>query len=137
MAYDKDIGLIKVGNYKIDMKRWIKADSYKVQRTVIDLDAYRDTDGVLHRQALDHVPIKVEFETPPMLTNEDFAELMNAIRHEMSSKLERKITVKCYMPELDDYITQECYMPDIVPQIYGTYGDKIHYDAIRLAFIGY
>ena len=38
--------------------------------------------------------------------------------------------------EYDDYVTQMGYMADFAPQIYGTYGGVIHYNPIRLAFIG-
>ena len=72
--------LIKVGDYEISMKRFIAAESYQVTRNVQDLDSYRDADGVLHRNALQHAPIKVEFNTPALLTNTDIAEFMGNLK---------------------------------------------------------
>ena len=134
--------LIKVGNYIIPNKI-IQADSYKAVRTVIDLDSYRDADGLLHRQALDHVPHKVEFNIKPMRTHFEISEILGNIQDNMTEYKERKVSATFYVPEEDKYITQDMYMPDINFQIYGIKkfdeNDKgtIYYDAIRLAFIGY
>lgn len=128
--------LIKVGNYEIPMNRYIKADSYSAYRTVLDLDAERLADGHLNRNVLDYVPNKVEFETPAMLDNNQFADLMKNIRNNYTDVRERKANVTLYIPEIDDYVTQEMYMPDVKPTIYGSYGGKLHYNAIRIAFIG-
>jgi len=130
--------LIKVGTYIIPFK-YIKFDSYSVFMSITDLDSYRDAYGVLHRNALEHRPNKVEFETPAMLTNEEFATLMSNIRSQYTVASERKASVTVYIPELDNYITQDMYMPDIKPSIY-RYNSKLgslQYNSIRLAFIGY
>lgn len=128
--------LIKVGNYQIPHK-FIKADTYSPYRNVQDLDSYRDGNGVLHRNALEHVPCKVEFETPPLLTNIQFRELMSNIQANYINAIERKASVTLYIPETDSYETQEMYMPDITPKIYGIFNGVIKYNPIRLAFIGY
>ncbi len=129
--------LIKVGDYTIPADKYLRADSYSVYRNIQDLDSYRDANGVLHREALDHVPNKVEFETPAMLTNTEFADLMGSIRANYIVSKERKALVTLYIPELDAYETQEMYMPDPQPSIYSTAGGIIRYNAVRLAFIGY
>lgn len=130
--------LIKVGDYIIPANKYVKADSYSVYRNIQDLDSYRDANGVLHRNVLSHVANKVEFETPAMLTNVEFASLMKNIqRNYISSFEERKALVTLYIPEIDDYVTQEMYMPDVKPTIYGTYGGIVRYNAVRIAFIGY
>lgn len=129
--------LIKVGNYIIPTDKFIKFNSYSVFESVADLDSYRDSNGYLHRNALAHRSLKVEFETPPMLTDLDMAVLMANIRANYVKPAERKATVTVYNPESDSYITQDMYMPDITYSIYGNYGGRIHYNAIRLAFIGY
>lgn len=128
--------LIKVGNYQIPHK-FIKADTYSPYRNVQDLDSYRDANGILHRNALAHVPNKVEFETPSMLTNIQFEELMSNIRANYTNAIERKASVTMYVPETNSYETQEMYMPDITPKIYGIFNGVIKYNPIRLAFIGY
>ena len=128
--------LIKVGNYTIPFK-YMKADSYTAYRSIQDLDSYRDANGVLHRTALTHVPNKVEFETPAMLTDKTFSELMSNVQANFTNANERKASVTMYVPETNEYVTQDMYMPDITPKIYHADSKKIQYDSIRLAFIGY
>ena len=128
--------LVKVGNYEIPTK-YIRADSYSAYRNIQDLDSYRDANGELHRTALSHVPNKIEFETPAMLTNSDFADLMGNIRNNYTIAAERRVNVTMYVPETDSYVTQDMYMPDITPRIYGVFNGVIKYSPIRLAFIGY
>lgn len=129
--------LLKVGNYVIDPKKYIAAESYQVTRNVQDLDSYRDANGVLHRNALAHAPIKVEFTTPAMMTNREVAEFMGNIRSQTTNEIERKYTVEVYVPELDDYVTDDMYMPDPQFTIYGSYDNHLTYKATRIAFIGY
>lgn len=128
--------LMKVGDYNIPLSK-IKADSYKAQKSVTDLDSYVDANGVLHRTALEHFGYKVEFELVPMLDNSGFASIMSSIYSQFTNATERKFIGTFYVPELDTYISTDMYMPDVVPQIYFADGTKIQYDAIRLAFIGY
>ena len=130
--------LIKVGDYIIPFK-YIKFDSYSVFMSITDLDSYRDANGKLHRTALQHRPNKVEFETPAMLTNDDFAVLMKNIQDNYTNEQEKKAEVTAYIPEIDDYVTQEMYMPDVKVSIYryNKENGKLQYNAIRLAFIGY
>lgn len=128
--------LVKVGNYEIPTK-YIRADSYSAYRNVQDLDSYRDANGELHRTALSHVPNKIEFETPAMLTNSDFADLIGNIQNNYTIVAERRANVTMYVPETDSYVTQDMYMPDITPRIYGVFNGVIKYNPIRLAFIGY
>lgn len=129
--------LIKVGDYTISAKKWISANSYKVTRNTQDLDSYRDANGLLHREVVPYVADKVEFETPAMLTNEDIGELFKAFMNAYKSKSERKASVTLYVPELDDYVTQDMYLSNPDFSIYGNYDGKIHYNSVRIAFIGY
>ena len=128
--------LIKVGDYKIPHS-WIKADTYSVLRSGQDLDSYRDSNGKLHRTALEHFLGKVEFETPALRTNTQVSEFMKKIREQYTNITEKKANVTFYMPELDDYITQEMYMPDITFAIYFADKNVIKYNPFRLAFISY
>ena len=131
--------LFRVGNYEVDGTRYINWSKYNVTRNVQDLDSYRDANGVLHRNALDHVPLKIEFETRDNLTNADMATFFGSIRSNYISETERKALVTLYVPEYDEYVTQEMYMSD--PQFKikhiepGT--NIIHYESVRVAFIGY
>lgn len=129
--------LLQFGGYVVPIK-YIKADTYTVTRNVQDLDSYRDANGVLHRNALDHVPIKVEFETIPMnnVQLEDFFTNMSA---QYANPLERNALAVIYIPETNDYVTQEVYMSQPVPKMkfIDFSRNLIQYDQLRLSFIGY
>ena len=132
--------LVKVGPsndlYEIPLSI-LRAETYTVFKSVTDLDSYVDGNGELHRNALSHIANKVEFETIPLMTNTQFASLMSNLYNRMSNTLERKLSVTLYIPEIDDYVTQDMYMPDIKPTLYYADQNKIQYNQIRLAFIGY
>lgn len=128
--------LIKVGTYTIPLSI-IRAETYSPYKSVTDLDSYVDANGELHRNALDHIAYKIEFETIPLLTDVQFGDLMSNLYAQMSNQLERKASVTAYIPEINDYITQDMYMPDIKPVLYYADGEKVQYNQIRLAFIGY
>lgn len=128
--------LIKVGTYTIPLSI-MRAETYTVFMSITDLDSYVDADGYLHRNALDHIANKVEFETIPLMDNLQFASLMSNLYAQMSETKERKASVTCYIPETDSYVTQDMYMPDIKPTLYYADNTKIQYNQVRLAFIGY
>lgn len=129
--------LIKVGDYTISGKDYISANSYGVTRNVQDVESYRDANGILHREALEHAPIKVEFETRNMLTDEKMQILLSNIRRNYTNEKERKVIATVYVPELGDYKTCEMYMATPTPEIYGIMNGVIYYKAMRLAFIEY
>lgn len=128
--------LIKIGNYTIPTDKFIKADSYSPYINMQDIDDYTDANGYLHRNAVELKALKVEFETPAMLTNAEFSELMRNIKNNFTVPVKRQCLITAYIPEYDDYITQTGYMADFTPKIYGNYGGIIRYNPIRLAFIG-
>lgn len=129
--------LVKVGNYTIPTNKFIKAESYKAIMSVLDLDSYRDADGILHRTALEHRVNKVEFETPAMLTNTQMSELFKNITNNYTTPAERKFVGTVYVPELDDYVSQDMYMSDPTFPIYGIINGVIKYNPVRIAFIAY
>lgn len=153
MAYDG--WLIRInktatseGAYKIPLK-YIKAESYSPYVNMQDVDAYTDANGYLHRDAVSLKVVKVEFETPAMLTNKTFSILMNNIKSRYSIAKARQLCIQAYIPEYNDYSEwQTGYLADFQPQIYhATTGTKkqngdwkeepvIQYNSIRLAFIG-
>ena len=128
--------LIKIGDYIIPANKFIKAESYSPYVNMQDIDDWTDANGFLHREAVELKALKVEFETPAMLTNTELSELMNNIKANFTNAKGRECMITAYIPEYDDYVTQLGYMADFQPQIYGTYGGVIHYNPIRLAFIG-
>ena len=131
--------LLRVGSYEIDGTKYINYAKYNVTQNIQDVDSYRDANGELHRNALDHVPIKIELETKDNLTNTDMATFFGTIRSNFSVPKERKASVTAYIPEIDDYVTQAMYMPDPQFKIKKISKDKttIYYESVRFAFIGY
>lgn len=127
--------LLKIGDYVFPQTK-IKASSYSAYVNMQDYDPITDADGYLHRDTVDLKALKVEFETIPMLTNVQFAEIMRNLRANMIQAKGRIVEIEAYIPEYDDYVTQTGYMVDIKPQMYGTYGGQIHYNSIRFAFVG-
>lgn len=128
--------LFKIGDYKLETDKFVKADSYKPYINMQDIDDWTDASGYLHRNALELKAAKIEFDTPAMLTNTTFEELMSNIRRNYTNATARECMVEAFIPELNDYVTQRCYMADIQPQIYGVSGDVIKYNSIRFSFIG-
>lgn len=128
--------LVKVGEYIIPASKYIKAESYSAYVNMQDLDPWTDADGYVHRTAVELKAMKIEFETPAMLTNRDFSELMVNIRANYTVPRARQFLLTAYIPEYDEYMTQTAYMADFMPQIYGNYGGIIYYNPIRIAFIG-
>lgn len=127
--------LLKIGNYIVPDK-YIRADSYSPYVNMQDVNAFTDANGYLHRNAVELKVAKVEFETVAMMTNKTFSEFMRNIQNNYVSPKERKVIITAYIPEYDDYVTQTGYLADFTPKIYGTYGGVIHYNPVRLAFIG-
>lgn len=128
--------LLKVGEYVIPADKYIKADSYSPYVNMQDVDDYTDANGYLHRNAVELKAAKVEFETPAMLTDAQFSDLMSKIRANFTVPRARQCIITAYIPEYDDYVTQTAYLADFTPQIYSTAGGIIRYNPVRLAFIG-
>ena len=128
--------LIKIGDFEITGEKYIKYSTYSVTRKVQDLDSYRDANGVLHRNALQHTPIVVEFETLP-LTNTELATFLGTIQDNYLNALERKVLATVYVPETDSYVSQDMYLAEPAPRIRQIKGSTIIYEPLKLSFIGY
>lgn len=113
------------------------AGSYKVKKNIMDLEAYRDANGVLHRSALEHAPVTVSFQLDAGSTSAEIGNLMAKIRSDFKVSKERRVSITAYVPELDSYITQDSYMPDIEFPIDRALATHIEYDTITFEFIGY
>lgn len=113
------------------------AETYTATRQVQDMDSYRDANGVLHRNALSHVPIKVEFETKPLLTESEKEEFMSNIRANYNNSAERRVNATVFVPETGEYVTQDMYLVTPTFTIYGSYNGTLRYNSTRIAFIGY
>lgn len=129
--------LFKVGDYIISGKDFISANGISITMNVQDVDSYRDANGVLHREALDHAPVKVEFETRNMLTDDKMQELLSGIRENYVNVAERKVLATVYVPELGDYKSCYMYMSTPTAEIYGVLNGVIYYKPMRLSFVEY
>ena len=119
--------------------RFMRAETYSVtpdQR--MEWSAERDVSGLLHRETVQNTPPKIEFETP-LMTNSDIATLNGIIQAGFTNVLARKLTIRFYYPEKDEYWDWECYMPDVKYEIRNVDAANkiINYEQIRFAFIGY
>lgn len=128
--------LVKVGEDIIPADKYIKAESYSAYANMQDVEPWTDANGHLHRNAVELKAMKVEFETPAMLTNTGLTEFMKIIQSNYTVPSARQFLLTAYIPEYDDYKTQTAYLADFQPQIYGNYGGIIRYNPIRFSFIG-
>lgn len=133
MAYEGY--LLKIGNW-IFPHDYIKADTYSAYVNMQDVEPWTDGNGELHRNPVELKASKVEFETKAMLTNKQFAEIMENIRANYKNPTGRMADVTYYIPEYDDYVTQYSYLADFTPQIYWIKDGVIQYNPIRFSFIG-
>jgi hypothetical protein len=128
--------LIKVGDYTIPLSM-MRAETYKVSKKILDIDSYRDANGELHREALDHFSAVVTFNIPPLKTNKEISAFLSNIQNNYTIPKERKASVEFYMPETDNYVTLDMYMPDIEFTMYMATKEFIKYNETPIEFIGY
>lgn len=127
--------LLKLGNFEFP-KKYIEAKTYIVTLNGQDLDSYRDGDGVLQRNALEHKVVSITFNTKPNLTDKQVGELMENIRKNYLNPIEENVIATVFVPKLNDYVTQEMYMADN-PFTIKEISDIIKYDRITFDFVGY
>ena len=127
--------LLKLGNFEFPLK-YIEANTYQVKLNGQDLDSYRDGDGVLQRNALEHKVATVTFNTKPNLTDVQIRELMANISKNYLNEIEENVIATVFIPKLNDYITQEMYLADPLFTI-KEISDIIKYDRITFDFVGY
>lgn len=133
MAYDNY--LLKIGDYVVPMK-YIKAETYSPYVNMQDVDPWTDADGYVHRNAIQLKALKIEFETPAMMTQKQLNTFLSNIKSNYISEKERTFNVTAFIPEFDGYVTQKAYLADFTPVIYGIFDSVIKYQPIRLAIIG-
>lgn len=139
MAYSgyliKIIGDSQTGDYVIPMTL-INEASYQGTLSTLDVDAYRDADGVLHRTAVLKVP-HVSFSTRSYLTNAQVSALWGGISNRYTNEMQKRVTASVYISEIDDYVQEEFYVPDTELTISHIEGSVIRYEEIAFEFIGY
>lgn len=127
--------LIKVGDYEIPLS-YMYASSYKAAYETLDLDSYRDSNGVLQRTALEHKVPTVEIQIKS-LDNEEMGALFKGISDNYINATEKKVLGTVWMPQLNDYVTDYMYIPTVDITIHTVDEKKVHYDPFTLKLIGY
>lgn len=114
----------------------IKADSYNITPNARqDMDSYRDADGVLQRNALQHTATIIEFDTIPMWSNK-FHALMGSIHY--INEYERDAMCSYYDPETGTTKTGHFYLDsNFKVSIKQVWGNMILYDACHFKFVEY
>lgn len=102
-----------------------------------DLDSFRDNNGILHRNTLQHSPSKLEWNTPPLL-EKDLKHLQDLLESGIINQKERKAQIIHYCFDTHNYEQGYFYTPDITftPLLITTSGEVL-LDKVRLAFIEY
>ena len=100
---------------------YIYKETYKVSRKIMDLDSFRNANGVLERNVLDHTSTVITFDTKPM-SNTHYAEMMGWFRRHYSVPRERKISLVYYDFEYDDYFSGWFYMADPETPVHHVWG---------------
>lgn len=132
--------LFKVGNFTIPFNM-IFTESYKAVKNDQDVDSYRDTDGVLHRNALSHWSFKCEWTIPPMKKNPDIESFFGQLYAEFRAagfETEKAAQCTAYCPETGEYHTGKMYLNSSVDfPMYRATPEYVQYKEIRVAFIEY
>lgn len=140
MAFSGYLLKVGTGNSAVEIPlKYIRYTSYKVTpQQRMEWSAERDTTGVLHRETVENMPPKIEFETP-YLYESDVNNLNSIISAKYKIARERKLNITYYDPESNSYKTAAVYMPDVNYKIYNidATNNKILYEPLRYAFIGY
>ena len=122
--------LLKI-NGTIFPNKYIQLDSYaSTPNQIMDIDTYRDADGVLHRNTLEHTASKIDFNTP-------YLNLANKINFQSYIPTRKQLTLEYWNDETNAYAAGTFYVPDIAYEIYQTTSNDIIYKPIRVAFIEY
>lgn len=133
--------LITINGASVGKSNWdiplsyMRAETFNVVLNGQDLDSYRDTNGVLHRNALTNCAPKIEFEIP---FGTKFGSFMSELRSRYVNATEKKVNATVYIPELNKYVTHDFYVPDIENNVYTiTEKGTVYYNQTRIAFISY
>lgn len=130
--------LLTMGNDRFPLT-YVYKESYKITpQARLDLDPFRNTEGWLMRNVLDHTASKITFQTKPMW-NVDHAAMWAFIRSHYTDAHERKISLVYYCPDVDDYASGTFYIPDFTPpmDLVDVARQKILFLSYELSFIEY
>ena len=123
--------LMEMGGQKFPHK-YIYKESYKVTPSArLDLDPFRNTEGWLMRNVLEHTATKISFQVKPMW-NVEHAQMWAFLRSHYVTPHERKLRIVYYRPDTDDYAGGDFYIPDFTPQM-----DLVDEAHNRILFLSY
>lgn len=140
MAFNGKLLELKINNsYTEFPTSLINAESYKVtpdQR--MEASANRAASGKLIRSTLSHTASKIDLNTI-ILTNTQLATIEALLTSAYTNSLQRKLTLRYYVPQSDSYKTGTFYVPDVDYDILRIEKDKniVWYNSVRYAFIEY
>lgn len=132
MAFEE--WLLKI-NGKTFPTRLIAAESLKITPDqIMDLDPYRDADGVLHRTALPHTATSIEFTTTALYLKD--AEILNSF---LPYDNRVKCQVEYWNPNTSSYASGTFYIADVPYEFYMVDEEKneILYKPIKVTFTEY
>ena len=128
--------LIEVNNTRISYN-YIQYGTYHcTPNQRLDLDSFRDSTGILHRNVLNHTATKITFQTVEMNETTKVT-LMNTLNGAFINSLERKLNIKYYSPDLSIYKNATVYMPDIDFELDRDENGVLWYKPFTLTFIEY
>ena len=113
----------------------IAFESYKITpNQIMDLDPYRDADGLLHRNELPHTVTSIEFSTTH-LRSRDVDKLNTFLTHENRVKCE----VEYWNPITSSYDSGMFYITDIPYEMVNVNEERkdILYKPIKVTFTEY
>lgn len=135
---DYNMGQTKFSFGSCTFDHLIKADTFKISpNSRQDLDSYRDTNGLLHRNALSHTATVVEFDTIPMWDTK-FSAMMNAITSSYTNYNERSGTGTYFDEENQTTKSGNFYLDsNFQVAIKQQWGDRTLYDSCHFKFVEY
>ena len=118
-------------------ERLIVASSYQVTPNIRqDKDPKRDLNGKLHRAVVKAKPSTIKFSTRELHADE-LHEIKAFFDSCMESSSERKVKVRFWCPDTEEYKTETMYIPDVAYTIVFHTNDDIIYAPIEYELIGY
>lgn len=135
---DYNMGQTKFSFGSCTFDHLIKADTFKITPNARqDLDSYRDTNGLLHRNALSHTATIVEFDTVPMWDTK-FSAMMSAITSSYTNANERCGTGSYFDEEYQTSKTGTFYLDsNFQVSVKQQWGSKTLYDSCHFKFVEY
>ena len=123
--------LLRLGNDNFPLS-YVFKESYKITpQARLDLDPFRNTEGWLMRNVLNHRATKISLTVKPMW-NADHANMWSFITSHYTNAQERKLTITYYCPDTDNYATGQFYIPDFTPQM-----DLVDVARRKILFLSY